>query len=239
VSVKSSLLSLGSDVAGVGSLLTRGGGAIGTLNPATGALVPSSGLASTALSLLSNPWTIGIGAGLAGAAIWIKSQGHRKANEWTKGYQTPWGDKATGFMNDIIARRQAGTLTYDEAKNAQQEFNTNVADFWDNAELFKTKGGQQKTVIDQAHTKLDPIVAGWQKTLQESIDQLAPNPTAGVDETKPPALPVNVEEQTNAAAEEQRKRSLGMKGRSSTILTGPSGLKNERVDSKRTLLAAY
>lgn len=216
-----------------GSLLTTGsflGGGFGGL-----AAGGTSLLGGTALGAFGGP--IGAAAGL-GVALWIKGQAHRKANEWVKKYQNPWGDAAIGFMDRLNASRVGGTLTYEDALQAQKEFDANVNDFWDQASMFSIKGGDHAKVISQAHNTLDPTIDAWRKTIQSHIDALAPNPTAGIDETTPPGPDPEAGAKAAAAAERQRKRSLGMKGRSSTILTGPMGTR-ERSSTRRPTLLGY
>lgn len=224
--------------AGAGlSLLTGSHAAIGILNPATGALVPgASGLAAATASLLTNPITIGAGALLAGTAIWVKSQGHRKADEWVKGYQNPWGDSATSFIDKLNASRSAGTLTHDDAIAAQRDFEANVADLWDKGGAFSALGKKQDTVIRQAHSTLDPLIEGWRQGIQGHIDALTPATESPSPSAKAPGPDPIAAQKANAAAEQQRKRALGMQGRQSTMLTGPMGLTNSPSGRRTTLL---
>jgi hypothetical protein len=184
---------------------------------------------------------VGGGVGAAAGALWIKGQAHWKANEWVNKYQNPWGDKAIAFMNQLSADQKAGTLTYEDAQKRQTQFEENVGDFWDQATLFEGKGGDQKKVIGQAHTKLDPIVEGWRTSIQQSIDALKPaDPLAGTDETKPPTMPGDANAQGDAAAQRQKKHAMGAPGRASTILTSPLGLTSLPDEQRKyTTLLGY
>lgn len=237
---KSTLLSSGASfLGGAGKSLLTGlglgakGGAIGTLNPATGAFVPGSGALT---SLLTNPFTIGAGAAAIGVSLWLKGQAHRKANDWTQHVQTAWGDSAIDFMKKLDASHKAGTLSYEDALKASDELEGNVSDLWDKGALFSSKGGDHKRVIDQAHQQLDPTIEGWRKTLKSYVDALAPAPAEKVSDTPAPSLGPEAEVKARGAAEQQRKRALGMKGRQSTILTGSMRLKGTTAGQPRTLL---
>jgi TP901 family phage tail tape measure protein len=69
-----------------------GGGAAGGGAAAGGA---GGGLGGAVGGLMTNPWTIAIGAGIAGVTAWLKSQAHHEANTLVKNIENPfwqaWG----------------------------------------------------------------------------------------------------------------------------------------------------
>jgi len=175
-----------------------------------------------------------LGGGLAGYFI-AKGQAHRKADQWTP-FQTEWGDKAAAFVDALIGKRKAGTLTYDESTKALEDFDLNVGDLWDQATLFEGLGGDQKKVIRQAHTTLDPILASWRAGIQSHIDALKPPEDPGPDEAKPPGTPADADARAKAAGDRVRKRAMGADGRQRTILTGYTA---PAPSTQRTILTGY
>src|SRR5688572_2227596 len=123
----------------------------------------SKGKAYAAGTILGG--ALGSGIGAVAGALWVKSQAHWKADEWVQNYQNPWGEKAIGLFDRVTKAREAGTLTYADIVAAQDEFETNVQAFWDDAKAFGIKGGDYERVTQQAHTKLDPIISQWRTDL--------------------------------------------------------------------------
>lgn len=65
----------------------------------------------------------------------------------------------------------------------------------------------------------------------------SPKPSAPPPPTLPPPIPEKSAAEVRAAETETRKRAAAAKGRSSTILTGPTGLSDtNEAGGKKTLL---
>lgn len=108
-----------------------GGAAIGTLNPATGALVAGG---KGVLGLLTNPWTAGIGAAILGGAYAANKagQGRRTANKMTQGGPQEQFEAEMG-----------------QARTAQ-ELDAAYQKFMSSLNQWKAAGGNSAKVADQA-----------------------------------------------------------------------------------------
>jgi hypothetical protein len=174
--------------------------------------------------------------------------GHLKANSFVQSFQNPFGDFLKQTIDPINAASKAGTLTYQQAKDALDAFNQQWTSFDTGAQQFKAMGGDYAKVVNQAY---DPnkafmqTVNGVRKTLTDYADQLKPADTGKPDDnvkdaTTPPdpTKPAGTGGQTaqdaaRTAAAQQKKKALAAPGFISTILGGSQG---SATTQKPTLL---
>ena len=142
--------------------LSGGGGAIGTLNPATGALVGGGGAMGTLGALATNPFTIaGAGVGL-GAAAWLKSQAHWEANEGVEQFENPFHYQ---FLAPLVRAAESGQITPEDAAKAIDE---NWAQYQQAITQWSAGSSDKQKVARQSIQNLSPLVT------QIRTDALAP-----------------------------------------------------------------
>lgn len=214
---------------GVKTLLTGGSSAAGT-----------SGLASTLLGGAGAilPWA---GPVLLAAQFLpqLFGRGRKQADLFGEIAQKPITGRLSAIVDEAVAARRAGTLTYDQAQAALEAFNTQADEFERAAAQFETLGTRQRIVAGQARSTVNPLIDEWRKGLQTHIDALTPTsrtnaeaPTMG---TLLAPLGQTPEGQARKRADQERKR-MASGGLRSTLMTGPSGLRSAAPGQRRTLL---
>lgn len=147
-----SLASAGAAGAGVGTAAAGGGIETAIAAPSAAA---SGGTMASLGAFFTNPWTIGIGAALAGALIWKNSQVHPTANEWTQGTQTDFGYHLGSIVDAFDKSLASGQLTKQQAQLAYQQTADLISSVEQKAAAFaQAKGSKGKTVIDQFHQEM-------------------------------------------------------------------------------------
>jgi len=114
-----------------------GGGAEGIIGAVGGGKAAGgAGIGKALGGFLTNPWTIGIGAGIAGITAIVKSQAHWEANDWVQNHQNPF-DRAMAMTSDPDER---------------EKLISSYVNSWD---AFESRGGDEAKVIDQARDTLN------------------------------------------------------------------------------------
>ncbi len=111
------------------------------LAPAALSAIPGAGWGL--LGLATSPAGIAVGAGLAGAYLWKKSQAHPTANTWVQGEQNPFDQKMAGVDQAV----KAGQMTPEQAATTKKQ---NAQTYLSELNAFSGKGGKEKLVADQA-----------------------------------------------------------------------------------------
>jgi hypothetical protein len=174
--------------------------------------------------------------------------GHLKANNFVQSFQNPFGDFMNQTVKSLDDAGKAGSLTYDQAKAALDEFNQNWTSFDQAANQFKQMGGDFAKVVKQAYDPNGDFMktVNWVRPwLEGQVDSRKPadngQPDNNVkDATTPPdpTKPAGTGGQTaqdaaRTAAANQKKKSLAAPGFISTILGGSQG---NATTQKPTLL---
>jgi hypothetical protein len=164
---------------------------------------------------------------------------HKKADAWTSAFQTPFGKTLSDIVDPLNKAAKAGTLTYQQAKDALDEYTQQWDAFQKSADQFKAMGGDYAKAVNQG---FDPngdfmkTVTGVKKTLTDYVNSLPP-PSG--DPSKPSTPPdpnhpsgTGGQSSTQAArnaAVLQSKRNAAAPGFISTILGGAGlDLKTQR-----------
>lgn len=85
-----------------------------------GAAAGAAGAGAKAIAFLTNPWTIGVGAGLVLATVWLKSQAHHEANTVVKKIENPFWDS---FLKILPTDRPEELAAMPPAQAAQIKAN--------------------------------------------------------------------------------------------------------------------
>lgn len=171
-----------------------------------------------------------LGFGPAGG-IFVGSQAHRKANDFTTKYQNQFGKDISGILDPVYASVNGKTLTLDQATSALDAFNKRVAQFDADAANFSTKGNQYMQVVNQAYTgngKDDPgltkRINDWRSYLQNQVDTLSAS--TGNEPPAPPTMDSVVgggrtaKQQIDLAARLARENAIAGGGLRTTLLGG-------------------
>jgi len=157
-------------------------------------------------------------------AIPLIAPAHKKASAFVDTFQNPFGKTLSSIFDPIVAQYKAGTLTYDQAKDAFDTYNQQWTAFDEAAQQFKAMGGDYAKVVKQAYDpngdfmKTNLMV---KNTLQGYVDSLKPAETT-TDSTDgaAPTMPKDANDQARKAALIQTKRAMAAPGFISTILGG-------------------
>ena len=162
---------------GLASIGAAGGGPLA----GTGALqAPSVGapaLESAAHAFLTNPFTIGIGAGIIGITALLKSQAHWEANTLVKTVQNPFGQKLGQIVDGFDRAFQSGQLDRASAQQARDATAAAIQDFETKLTAFEAKGGKDnRTVVANARRSMQeyfgPGYAGILGKMDQEISSL-------------------------------------------------------------------
>jgi hypothetical protein len=139
-----------------GALGVGGGGGAATTIPGAAAIPGAApGGGSAVAGLLTNPWTIAIGAGIAGAMAWLKSQAHHEANTLVKDIENPfwaaWGQiLPSDKPEDLIA------LDPDKAAAIGANLATMNANYLSLISEFSKGGKDEELVSNQSLANTQP-----------------------------------------------------------------------------------
>jgi|GEM_PF-3673242 hypothetical protein len=169
------------------------------------------GMAGVALGGTLATGFLGAGAAL-GAYIWKKSQVHPYASEFTGKYQDDFHKRVAAIIDPITQAREKGTLTYKQAQAANDQLETEIADFFSNAQGYAAQGTKQNKVVEQAigpNGNLTPIITAWRNSLSNDLSRLKPKIKADEIPTMKSMLAKTgqtVQGQTNLAKAQLQKR---------------------------------
>ncbi len=170
-----------------------------------------------------------------------------KASDFTSAYQTPFGQKLSQIFDPIVAAKNAGTLTFDQANQALTDFNQQWTAFDAAAQQWKSKGGDYEQVVDQAY---DPNQA-FMKTVDNVRTSLTDWTTSlkPADSTDPnqPTAPPTLQQMlaalglTPAGAGDQAADLAAKHAQqgTKTILTGGQGVNVDPMNRSRKTLLGY
>jgi hypothetical protein len=204
--IKKFITDIGAKLGGMLAGIFGGGGgsAAGAAGGAGAGAGAGAGFGISGASLgafFTNPATIAVGAAIAAATVWLKSQAHWEANKFVQNIQNPFGD-ALGEISDAFAAAEAsGDLTIDAARAAKKEVEALWKKFQDDAKAFAKGGSDEAKVVRQAFEQLEPFMEQIFGDMDKSIAKLAES----TDETV--TSQEEVEEQATASAESVRDLS--------------------------------
>src|SRR5213592_324374 len=152
---------------------------------------------------------------------------HKKANDYVKTFQDPFGKRLTEFSDTSDKARAAGTLDYKTAQEALDQFNQEWTAFDTGSQEYKKMGGGFAKVVNQAY---DPnkdfmkTVTAVRTGLEADVARLkGTEPAKDTTESTPPLLdPKASQDQARAAADMARRRAKAGSGYAGTILGGAS-----------------
>lgn len=179
------------------------GGAIGTLNPATGALATGSSGLGTLGALATNPFTIGAAAAGIGVASWLKSQAHWEANDIVKTFENPFHQQ---FLAPLSQAVNSGKISPDDAVRALDE---NWMTYQQAVDQWAGNSSDRKKVAQQSKTnpKLLQTIEGIRQAAMGMQPQTA-NMNAPADGSFAPGAPMpSSRDQWMARAERYRRVS--------------------------------
>jgi hypothetical protein len=170
---------------------------------------------------------------------------HKQASAFVTSLQNPFGDFLTKLTTPLWAAAANGSLTYDQAKAAQDSFNQQWTAFDTASKTFKSQGGDYAKVVNQAYdpnkafmqtvNMVRDSLSGYVKNLQPASGQ--PNAS---DTTTPPdpnhpsgTGGKTAPEAARGAAIAQGKRDAAGTGFLSTILGGSI---SNTMNQRKTLL---
>lgn len=176
-SVLTGLTAQGGLLSGLTSGITNALGGIGNTGSAgvDGAVGVDGGATGGLGSLLSNPWTVGIAAAVAGVtALWAAfgAQGRKTANEFVQQFQNPFGTAIGQISNTFQAAQASGTLTVTQAQAAEDQVKQLWTTFQSQANQFATQGSNQATVVQQAFATLNPLMTQVLSDMDKSVSTL-------------------------------------------------------------------
>jgi hypothetical protein len=111
-------------------------------------------------ALMTNPWTIAIGAGIAGAFGISKllDQTRKHADEFVQQFQNPFAASVESIIQAERSAQDQGELTADQAEAASQQ----VQQLWDtmqtNMNKFASQNSKNAKVVQQAFDTLNPYM---------------------------------------------------------------------------------
>lgn len=153
-------------------------------------------------------------------------KGRRTADEFVQGYQNAFQSRVAAIIDPITAGRKAGTLEYKQVSGAQSRLEAAIQEFEQQAADFeKSDRPEAYTVVQNARRSLAPIVQSWRSSLAKDLEGLAPPPAPEDNPAlNPPTLTSvlggeTLKKKAEGAAEQLRKRTAGLQGRASTLLT--------------------
>lgn len=135
-----------------GAVPSISGSAIG-VNAAAGhaaGISGGTGMGAQLASFFTNPITIGVGAAIAGAIIWKKSQVHPSADKFVQTYQNPFGDHLNHTLDEFWKAASSGNLTQSQGQAIKSQIASLVAGFEHDMDQFAAKGSHERTVANQA-----------------------------------------------------------------------------------------
>ena len=128
-----------------------------------------SGSSSPIRDLLTNPITIGVGAGIIGATAWLKSQAHWEANTFVQNIQNPFAQKLTGIVGQFNQAAQSGQMSSQQAAAAANSVGQMWREFLTKGDAFAQGGSDEAEVWNNAKFKGD----GQFRGLAPLMDQVA------------------------------------------------------------------
>lgn len=171
------LSGIGAATAGVGQAGLEALPAVGA--EAAPAAAPATGFLSQLAPIahfFTNPYTIAIGAALAGALIWKNSQVHPTANTFVQKFQNPFGQKLSSVVNAFDQALASGNFSKADAQAAYQQTAQLIQDFQKDTADFAKKGSKEAIVARQAaQTMASWAGPNWENVLgkmQTEISQL-------------------------------------------------------------------
>jgi TP901 family phage tail tape measure protein len=120
-----------------------------------------AGIMGSVGALMTNPWTIAIGAGIAGIVTLFKvfgDQTHKHADELVQNLQKPFVAGVENILGAERAAADAGSLTADQANIATQQVTQLWSTMKTNMDDFASKNAKNATVVQQAYSTLDPYM---------------------------------------------------------------------------------
>lgn len=170
-----------------------------------------------------------------------------KAEDWVNTFQNPFGQFLSQIFDPINAAQKTGGLKYQDAADALDQFNQQWTAFDAAAQQWRQKGGDYKTVVDQSYDPTKDFmktVEMVRQSLTGWAQSLKPEDTGTSGPSAPPTAQTilgGLSPQTVAdAAALRQRRAAQVGGRSSTILTGNSGLSELSANNRKyTTLLGY
>lgn len=169
--------------AGLGFPAAAGGGtaAAGTAAAAGGA-APLTGYAGGGLitshgaviGALTNPITIGVAAAVLGAIAWKKSQVHPSADKFVQSYQKPFEHHLFNIVDEFDRSYATGKMDRTTAQAMRDNTANYIASFDQDIAQYRTKGGHEKIVADQAKAEMvKDFGANWEAILDKMDGEIA------------------------------------------------------------------
>lgn len=125
------------------------GGGVGV--PGTAGAVGAAGTGPGSFgAFMANPWTIGIGAAVAGAIAVVKSQAHHEATTFVREFQNPFNVSIGNIHDAFYEAYRTGNLTVDAARDAREQVIQLWKEFQERANAFARKGRDEERVVQQA-----------------------------------------------------------------------------------------
>lgn len=171
---------IGTALGGIWGVGGTAAAATGTATAAAGATggaaaAGAGGLGGAVGAFMTNPWTIAIGAAIAGAIALTKSQAHHEANTFVRELQNPFGE-AIGKISDAFASAErTGNLTVEAAEEAEDQVRELWSTFQRQAREFAAKGKDEAKVVQQAFAQLEPFMGRIFADMDKSIATLQNN----------------------------------------------------------------
>lgn len=167
----------------LGGILGGGGTAAGGAAAGGAAAGGGAGGLGAASAFLTNPWTIGIGAAIAGAIAWTKSQAHHEANTWVQGFQNPFHAKLADIVDQFNAAYAGGHLGPGNAQKAWDDTHVLWAEFLKQGDAFALKGSDEREVWGNSKNKLGPLMIQIFSDMQGKMAALQAAAAAGAQAT--------------------------------------------------------
>jgi hypothetical protein len=161
---------------GIAGLFSSGVGIPGVAGAA--GIDTGAGALSGLTPLLTNPWTIGIAAAIAGTyALFevFKNQAHHQADDLVQNLQDPFNQALATIVDAQNAAYASGTETVDQANAAKAAVTQLWGTFQTQANQFATQGSNQAKVVTQAFQTLDPIMANILNSMNSQATILQTN----------------------------------------------------------------
>lgn len=166
--------------AGAGAGAAAGTGV--TLDSAIGSSIAGGGTGTMASlgAFLTNPITIGVGAALAGALIWKKSQAHPTADKFIKDSQGPFGEHLGKVVDGFDQSLATGQLDKQTAQGLYDQTKSFIDGFEADRAGLEAKGGKSAEVARNAKkTMTTNFGPNYEKILGKMQNEIAGLPDAG------------------------------------------------------------
>lgn len=145
---------------------------------------------------LTNPYTVAVGAALAGALIWKNSQVHPTATKFVDDFQKPFGDHLGNVVDGFDTALATGKLDKTTAQGLYDQTKSFIDGFTADTQKFAGEGGKQATVAKQAQdTMTKNFGPNYEKILGKMQTEIAQLPDPAGGQVKAAVMPQSASQQ--------------------------------------------